>query len=128
MARRAWRVLVVEDNRLLAATMCELLESCGIDPVGPALTVKEALRAIDTEPLDAAILDIQLVDETSFPVCRSLLERGIPFLFLTGSRKELVPADLHEALVLQKPCDPDVVVEALIKLFEGRTDSDARSQ
>ena len=66
------RVLVVEDESLLAETLCDLMQGAGCEMVGPASTVAAALRLIDQAAIDVAILDIQLVSEVSFPVAYAL--------------------------------------------------------
>ena len=78
------RVLVVEDESLLAETLCDLVQNAGCEPVGPAATVAAALSLIDKAAIDVAILDIRLVWEMSFPVAYALRRRGIPLLFLTS--------------------------------------------
>ena len=55
------RVLVVEDESLLAETLCDLVQNAGCEPVGPAATVAAALSLIDKAAIDVAILDIRLV-------------------------------------------------------------------
>ena len=66
------RVLVVEDELLLAETLCDLMQDAGCEMVGPVSTVAAALRLIDQAPIDVAILDIRLLSEMSFPVAYAL--------------------------------------------------------
>ena len=90
-----WRVLVVEDDCLQADWLCDLLEGEGIEPVGPAADAKTAQRLLETVSIDAGILDIRLQEGLCFDVARTLEERGIPFLFLTGSTGEVIPEKFH---------------------------------
>ena len=107
------RVLVVEDNLLMAEAVCEILAARSAQPVGPAPTVAAALRLVEANPIDAAVLDIRLHADTSFPVCRVLRERGIPFVCATGSTEEEIPAALADATNAAKPFEPSELIEAL---------------
>jgi CheY-like chemotaxis protein len=79
------RILVVEDEYLVATSLREGLEMVGAVVVGPAPSVEKALKAIESEPeIDAAILDINLGGRTAYPVADQLCARKIPFLFASG--------------------------------------------
>lgn len=99
------RLLVVEDVPLLAEMLCSLLLDAGFTPVGPAGTVEAALQLMEATAVDAAILDIRLFDELSFPVAYALRERHIPFLFLTAHQKHDLPLDLRSSPLFEKPFD-----------------------
>src|SRR3954451_21324378 len=77
------RVLVVEDEYLIAADLAASLEARGIEVAGPAGSVEEALTLLqcDRGHLDGAILDINLRDERVYPVAEVLRSRGAPFDF-----------------------------------------------
>ena len=113
------RVLVVEDDLLEGDDVCDLLLAEGMEPLGPAASVEAARQLLDTTPVDAAILDIRLHDGLGFEVARSLLERRVPFLFLTGSIGEVLPADLQAVPLLHKPCAPQRLLEALRGVLSG---------
>jgi DNA-binding response OmpR family regulator len=81
---RGLRILVVEDNFLMAESVRDLLDECGCETVGPAPRLEVALELARHELLDGALLDINLAGEYCFPVARLLRERGVPFMFLTG--------------------------------------------
>lgn len=108
-----WRVLVVEDDLLQGEYVCDLLVEAGMEPIGPAPTVAAALSLLDTTTVDAAILDIRLPNGLCFDVARTLFERHIPFLFLTGSIREVLPAELRAVPLLHKPCEPATLLEVL---------------
>ena len=110
------RVLVVEDESLLAETLCDLMQDAGFEPVGPAATVAEALRLIGLGAIDVALLDIRLKRETSFPIAHELRKRGIPWLFLTSYAQHQLPDDLSDALVVEKPFSPSALVETVLRL------------
>ena len=114
------RVLVVEDESLLAETLCDLMQDAGCEPVGPAATVAEALRLIEQGGIDVALLDIRLRRETSFPVAHTLRQRGIPWVFLTSYAQHQLPDDLSDALVVEKPFSPPALVEVVRRLARGQ--------
>jgi response regulator RpfG family c-di-GMP phosphodiesterase len=78
------RVLVVEDEFLIAAALCDMLEDAAAVVVGPASTVAEALRLIGEHPVDAALLDMNLNGQWSDPIAEDLQQRRVPFVFTTG--------------------------------------------
>jgi DNA-binding response OmpR family regulator len=110
------RVLVVEDETLLADTLCDLLLDAGCEPVGPAANVAVALRLIEQSRIDVAILDVRLMDEMSFAVAYALQERGIPLMFLTGDQGSTLPVDLGDAIVVEKPFKTPMLIEAVRRL------------
>ena len=114
------RVLVVEDESLLAETLCDLMQDAGCEPVGPAATVAEALRLIEQGGIDVALLDIRLKQETSFAVAYALRRRGIPWLFLTSYAQHQLPDDLGDALLVEKPFSPPALVETVRRLALGQ--------
>lgn len=78
------RVLLVEDEALAAMLAEDLLAELGVTVVGPAGTVREGRRLAEREALDAAVLDVHLDGERSWPVAATLRARGVPFVFTTG--------------------------------------------
>ena len=102
------RVLIVEDEILVAMDLSDLLEELGFQVVGPAARVEDALGLIDRETgIDVALLDINLAGDRSWPVARELLRRGIGFAFLSGYElgQAGIPEDLREAPVCPKPIE-----------------------
>lgn len=87
------RVLVVEDEYLVAALIEEMLQSAGCTVIGPIPRIPEALEAVDRETYDAAVLDINLVGERIDPVSEALSKRNVPFVFLTGYGTTGLPND-----------------------------------
>src|SRR5436309_2686085 len=86
------RILVVEDELLVAMTLEDILseENCVI--VGPFPRIEPALRAAREEPLDAAVLDINIAGKRVDPIARALAARGISFLFTAGYDRDMLPA------------------------------------
>lgn len=78
------RILVVEDEFLIASVLCDMLEDSGAVVLGPAATVAEAMQLLHENPVDAALLDMNLNGQWSDPVAEDLQARRIPFVFTTG--------------------------------------------
>jgi len=102
------RILVVEDDALVAETMSDVLTEAEGVPVGPAATVSEARRLIKQSPsLNAALLDVNLGDGLATPVLEALSARGIPTMVYTGSA---IPEDVRkrhpDLITLSKPVLP----------------------
>src|SRR4029453_621130 len=110
------RVLVVEDESLLAETLCDLMRDAGCETVGPAATGAAAARLIDKASIDVAVLDIQLAREMSFPVAYALRRRGIPLLFLTSYQQRNLPKDLGDAILAEKPFSAPLLIEIVRRL------------
>src|SRR4051794_18564375 len=93
-ALRGRRLLVVEDEYLIAASLARELEGRGAEVVGPAGSVRDALALVEAEGdrLDGAVLDINLRDERVYPVADALVARGVPFIFLTGYDARVIKA------------------------------------
>ena len=87
----AWRVLVVEDEFLVAADIALMLQELGCHPVGPIGHLEAAIRAAAEEPLDAALLDVNLHGQSALPVADALATRRIPFVFCTGYGAQTLP-------------------------------------
>jgi DNA-binding response OmpR family regulator len=96
------RVLVLEDEPLIAIMVRGWLTDLGCETVGPAHTVSSALALIEDGPLDGAILDVSIGDHDCAPVAEALRHKGIPFAFATGHAVDGLAAD---ALSLSKPYD-----------------------
>jgi PAS domain S-box-containing protein len=109
------RVLVVEDEALVAMMLQEFLTEHGHSVVGPIGRAAEALVAAKETDYDAAILDINLGDGVAYPVADILSARGVPFVFITGYEADTVDDRFSHVPVLQKPIER----QALQRLFVG---------
>jgi len=97
------RVLVVEDEYLVAALIEQILESAGCIVMGPVARVPEALDAVDHDNYDAAVLDVNLAGERINPVADALSERDVPFMFVTGYGANALPSEYAERPHIGKP-------------------------
>jgi CheY-like chemotaxis protein len=108
------RVLVAEDEFLLASRMVGALAKLGVETIGPVGTVKRALDLVERSGhLDGAILDIKLRDGVVYPVAEALRARGVPFVFTTGYNEHAIPDRYKDVPRYEKPFDPTQVVRAL---------------
>lgn len=81
---RGLRVLIVEDEAMLASLLEDYLTDLGCEVIGPALHMKDAIQLAREAAIDGATLDVNIVGEKVYPVADILTERGIPFVFITG--------------------------------------------
>ena len=97
------RVLVVEDEAIVAWALEDMLADLGCCMVGPAARIAQALALIEAEALDMAVLDVNLDGLTSYCVADALAARGVPFMFSTGYNKDRLPSPYRDRPVMQKP-------------------------
>jgi len=103
MAERRLRILIVEDEMLVAMNIEDMLLDLGHEVAGIASRLEPALALAREGEFDVAMLDVNLAGEQSFPVADMLLHRGIPFLFATGYGAKGIPDSYQMHPVLQKP-------------------------
>lgn len=111
------RLLVVEDEPLLAMNIAEQLEDAGAHIVGPVGTTVQALSLIEEFRLDGALLDANLAGYPVGDIAASLALKDIPFVFVTGYGKDALPADFRDVELLAKPFDADALVGVAVKNF-----------
>jgi DNA-binding response OmpR family regulator len=95
------RVLVVEDEPVVAMCLEDILETLGCETVGPAGRLAEGLALAERESLGAAILDINLAGERSIPIAEELRRRGVPVAFASGYGA--VPEGFEAVPLIAKP-------------------------
>ena len=109
------RILVVEDEALIAFEIEEIIKDAGGVVAGPFATVDEALRLIENENISAAILDMQLWEDTSLSIARRLADKNIPFLFYTAHSDKINLWVAGE--IVKKPATSVTLVSALARLI-----------
>lgn len=110
------RILVLDDEPLIAALMKDWLSELDCETVGPAHSVDEALDLFSRETMDGAILDVSLGGEDCYPVADALRGAGIPVAFSTGYGADVLPPRFKEAIILSKPFAFAAVREAVATL------------
>ncbi|WP_313104133.1 response regulator [Brevundimonas sp.] len=110
------RVLVIEDESLVAMLLETILDDMGCAVVGPESNIDDGLRAATTEGgLDAALLDVNVAGREVFPVAEALKARGVPFVFSTGYGEAGLPEHWRGNPTIQKPFTEGAIRDALMK-------------
>jgi CheY-like chemotaxis protein len=114
---RGFRLLVVEDEYILATELTHALEGEGVEVIGPASCVKDALELLATQDkIDGAVLDINLRGHKVYPIAETLRRRSVPFVFTTGYEAWIIPEVYQDVPRLEKPVD----TRALARLISKR--------
>jgi len=113
------RILLVEDDGLIALATEYMLQDAGAVVVGPASSVRAALMLVEDCRIDVALLDVRLGSENVFPVADMLAANAIPFVFLSGHGEDGLPPHLAGRPCLTKPCDSAQVFVALGKALKS---------
>lgn len=114
------QILVVEDNYLMAKTVCELVRDCGFGVAGAVGGVEAGRRFLDANRVDGAIVDINLDGTPSFEICDELSRREVPFFFLTGYERSIIPDVFRQTRLLTKPVEMREFRAALTTLAPNR--------
>jgi len=112
------RVLVVEDEYLVAILIEEILKSAGCIVRGPIPRLPDALDAVDHDDYDAAVLDVNLAGERIDPVAQALSRRKVPFVFVTGYGEGVLSKEFAERPRLCKPFRMADLLGALLNIIE----------
>jgi two-component SAPR family response regulator len=113
-------VLLVEDEFLIAMELEGVLQRCGCEVLGPASTVRQALAVLDDARPEVALLDVNLRGQRATPVAAVLLERGVPFVLMTGySELQLSEPELRAAPKLDKPVSSQAMCRALARAIDA---------
>jgi len=117
-ALRGRRLLVVEDDYLIAVDLARDLARRGAEVVGPAGSVRDALALVEAEGdrLDGAVLDINVRDGRVYPVADALAARGVPFVFLTGYDARVIPDAYAGVPRCEKPVSSALLSRMLSKV------------
>jgi CheY-like chemotaxis protein len=111
------RILIVEDEALVAMLVEDALLDAGALVLGPAASVQAALALLAAEAPEAAVLDLNLAGESSAPVADALAAAGVPFVVASGYGAEGVPRQHAKAPVLAKPYDPSELTDVLARFW-----------
>ena len=119
---RGLRVLVVEDETLVAMLLEDMLGELGARVAATASRVARALEIVNSgeTAFDAAVLDVSLAGENAFPIATALIEKGIPFAFSTGYGNAGLPEEWRSRPTLQKPFTQEQVGAVLRRAMGAR--------
>jgi CheY-like chemotaxis protein len=125
MPPAAKRILLVEDEALIAIMMSEALRELGLRVIGPVGTIPLALKSARDEHIDGAILDVNLAGHPIYPVADMLASRGIPFVFVTGYNADGIDRRYAHVPVLEKPIEPEMLQQLFVDgLVNGHAPAD----
>lgn len=113
-----WRVLVVEDDSMIASLLTDDLNEFGFVVIGPAGNLADAVAIASTSAMDCALVDVALGGESALPVAQILTDRHIPFAFMTGDN-ESPEGTFHEIPALLKPFTVKELQVALQRILSG---------
>jgi CheY-like chemotaxis protein len=113
------RVLVVEDEVIIAMSLEDMLVDLGCSVVGPATNLDQAHLLAATADFDVALLDVNLDGERSEPIAEVLTQRAIPYALITGYGAAAIEGDGSAPPILSKPCSPGSLA-ALLRQLERR--------
>jgi DNA-binding response OmpR family regulator len=120
-------ILVVEDEAVVAIEIAQVLVKAGFEVVGPARSANQAIKLVNEIGCDAAVLDVNLGSETSEKVALTLMERGTPFITLSGYSKEQHPLLFNGARSLAKPLRPESLIAELEACIAPRSETSQES-
>jgi DNA-binding response OmpR family regulator len=112
------RILVVEDEAIVADMLQDMLTDLGAVVVGPVGTIARSLDLARSEPIDAAILDVNVRNERIDPVAELLRERRVPIVFATGYGQSAA-LTANGATIIEKPYTKQRIVAALSSCLRG---------
>lgn len=115
------RVLIIEDESLVAMLIEDTLVGMGCEVTGIASKFSDAEQKARSESLDVAILDVNLSGTQTLPIAEILFSRGIPFVFATGYGVDFLPAHLEDVPVLQKPFEKRELKRALCLALDKKS-------
>ena len=115
------RILLIEDEALVAMMIQDLLTECGHSIIGPITKLSDALHAAKGSDYDAAILDINLGDGMAYPVADIVAARGVPFVFVTGYEADTVDERFSSVPVLKKPIEAQMLQRLFASSAKGGT-------
>ncbi len=122
------RVLLVEDESVVAMLIEDILGELGCEVVGPVAQVRKAVEMAQHETIDAAILDVNLNGHDVYPVADVLAARNIPFIFATGYGKDSLRAPYDGRPMLQKPFQQRDINAAFAEVRAVREAADPGSE
>lgn len=114
------RVLVVEDNPVLAFDIDDILRDFGAEVVGPALDLETGLQLAREHTLDGAVLDIDLGGHYVWPLAAALKSSSIPFVFVSAECGRTMPGDFEDSICLPKPANGEVIASTVAQVITAR--------
>ena len=109
------RVMIVEDEALVAMALRETLDELGFSVIGPFNRISEAMVALRNNRIDAAVLDVNLGGELIYPLADVLTADRVPFIFITGYGAEEIEPRYAHVPILQKPIEAGALKSVFVR-------------
>jgi DNA-binding response OmpR family regulator len=116
------RILLIEDEPLVAMDLESHLTAAGCEVIGPAGTLEQAKSLVSGAHYDAALVDVNLAGRPVDEIAAALTQKNCPFAFVTGYGREALPRGFRDAVVLSKPFSRDQLLSAVDVLLYQRSD------
>ena len=114
------RILVAEDEMIVAFDLCDTVEEAGFEVQGPHAGISGAMLSFQKEKPDLAILDVQLDDGVSYALAETLTKENIPVIFHSGQvSADEVRERFPGAMTLEKPCPPAQMLQAVQQVLQA---------
>ncbi|MGE0748052.1 MAG: response regulator [Rhodospirillales bacterium] len=114
------RILIAEDEALVAMMIEDIVIDLGCAVIGPAGTVARALSLIDSEAPDGALVDLNLGGEHAGPIAAALKARNIPFIFVSGYGRTMADGANADVPIVSKPFDERDLRRAIATIAAAR--------
>ncbi|WP_454278447.1 response regulator [Sphingomonas sp. Marseille-Q8236] len=111
---------MVEDEYFIARDLERALRAADAIVIGPVATLEQGLDLAESQPLDAAVLDVNLAGERAFEIADRLSARDVPWTFLTGYDQWALPAPYRSASIVAKPFQADRIIRAIGALMPDK--------
>lgn len=111
------RILIVEDEYFIASDLTNAMTDEDASIIGPTGDIAEATRLIAEEAPDAVILDVNLNQNSAYPLATDLQKRDIPYIFLTGYDASYLPPEFSSVPVVAKPFAMQAVIDAVGRII-----------
>lgn len=115
------RILIVEDEFLIAIHVADIMTGLGFDVVGPVGHIDQAMGVIDIDPVAGAILDVNLSGHLVFPLAGQLAARNIPFILTSGYESDGLPLEWRSRPHLRKPVMERELARLAMQVFGPMT-------
>ena len=118
--KRAVRILIVEDEPIIALGLEDVLTDAGFEIAGVAAKLDKALALVESCTCDAAIVDANLAGVSASPVAVWLAAHGLPYIVMSGYSPDQMRGEYPRAVFIQKPCRAELIIETLNTLLLDR--------
>jgi DNA-binding response OmpR family regulator len=122
---RGTKVLIVEDEPLIAILLEDMMMDLGVQVTDRATTLDQAQAAAKRDGFDAAILDVNLHGRMSYPAAEELTRRGVPIIMVTGYARDGAPPTLANVVLIPKPYQTDQIAAALARVLGLRRSNES---